>query len=172
MALELIVASWLCAVAAPQPTLQVGRPPLTSEAIAAAIGSEADAREVVRLVLGSLFGQQSSGRFFVLASQVREAWLPEPTAIEIIRLTDADVQRHLATCGDYWGLFDVTKKDNVVSMTAGSRCGCSTRSFLATFENDGCHLGPPRASAGAGGWIEGIGSGCVGRPPGCPCFGR
>ena len=66
----------------------------------------------------------------------------------------------------------VTKKDNVVSMTVGSRCGCSTRSFLATFENDGWHLGPPRASAGAGGWSGGIGSGCVGRPAGCPCFGR
>src|SRR3954463_14055479 len=119
MALELIVASWLCAVAAPQPPLQVERLPLTSEAIAAALGNELDAREVVRLVLGSLFGQQSSGRYFVLASQVREAWLPEPKAIEIIRLTEADVQRHLATCGDYWALSDVTKKDNVVLMTAG-----------------------------------------------------
>ena len=99
MAFELIVSSWLCAVAPPQPTLQVERPPLTSAAIAAAIGSEAGAREVIRLVLGSMFGQQSSGRYFVLATQVREAWLPDTKATEIIRLTDVDVQRHLAACG-------------------------------------------------------------------------
>jgi len=171
MVLGLIVASWMCAVAAPQPTLQAERPPLTTEAIIAAIGREDDAREVVRRVLGSLF-QQSSGRHFVLARQIRETWLPELTVSEIIRLTDADVQEHLASCGDYWSLFDVTRRENVVSMTAGSRCGCSIRSFVVTFENDAWHFGPPGATARAGRWVEGIGSGCVGRPPGCPCFGR
>jgi len=84
---------------APQPALQVERPLLNSEATVAAIGSEAGAREVVRLVLGSLFRQRSSGRHFVLASQVREACLPEIKVIEITRLTDAEVQRHLATLG-------------------------------------------------------------------------
>src|SRR5438045_3974807 len=82
-------------------------------------GSEADAREVVKLILGSLFEQRPNGRYFVLATQIREAWLPALKTIDTIRLTDSEVQRHLATCGDYWALADVTKRDNVVSMTAG-----------------------------------------------------
>jgi hypothetical protein len=174
MLVDLVVAGWMCAVAAPRPTVQVERPPLTSEAIIAAIGSEDDARQVVRLVLGGLFAQQSNGGLFVLASQIRDAWLPETkvAGIEMIRLTDAEVQGHLAACGDYWELFDVTKRDNVVSMMASSRCGCSTRSFVTTFEDGRWHLGPPRAGAGAAGWVGGIGSGCMGRPAGCACFPR
>ena len=130
MVVELVVASWMCAVAA-QPTLPVERSPLTSEAIIAAIGSEADAREVVRLVLGGLSAQQSGGRLFVLASQIREAWLPETNvpAMEIIRLTDAEIQRHLATCGDYWELFDVAKRDNVASMMAPRDAGAARGRF-------------------------------------------
>src|SRR5690349_10421785 len=122
MLIELAVAGWMCAVAAPQPTVAVERRPLTSEALIAAIGSEADARGVVRLALASLFAQQHNGRLFVLETQIRDAWLPEVKVapIEIIRLTDAEMQRHLAACGDYWELFDVTRRDNVVSMMISS----------------------------------------------------
>jgi hypothetical protein len=170
---SLIVTTWLCAtLGAAQPPPQLTPSPLTSEGIIAAIGTESDAREVVKLILGKHFEQRNERREFVLASQIRETWLPALTRTSIVRLADADVDRHLATCGRYWVVSDVTRRDNVVSMKVGERCGCSFRDYVATFENHEWHLGPPRATTGGGSWAEGIGSGCVGPPPGCPCFGR
>jgi hypothetical protein len=160
---KLILAIVVCAaVAAPLSAPQI-EPPLvtTSQGIVTAIGSEADARQVVKLVLGRTFEPYKSLRHYVLASQVREAWLPNRTAIQIGRLAEADIQRHLATCGRYWVLFDITRKDNVVSMKIGLRCGCTVSDYVATFENKEWHLRR-----------EGVGCGCGGPPPGCPCFGR
>jgi hypothetical protein len=62
--------------------------PLTAEGIANVIGSEADAGRIVQLVLGKLLGQESR-QVFVLASQVRQEWLPAVRA-DIVRLSDRD----------------------------------------------------------------------------------
>jgi hypothetical protein len=160
---KLILAILVCAaVAAPLSAPQI-EPSLvtTSQGIVTAIGSEADARQVVTLLLDNKFEPYKSLRHYVLASQVREQWLPDRTTIQIGRLAEADVQRHLATCGHYWVLFDITRKDNVVSMKIGLRCGCTVSDYVATFENKEWHLRR-----------EGDGCGCGGSPPGCPCFGR
>jgi hypothetical protein len=154
----LIHATWMCAaVAAPQSAPRIEPSLLTSQMIVTAIGSDADAEQAIKLVLGNMFGQRFTFRNYVLASQVREAWLPR-TRLEIGRPAEADVQRHLATCGDYWVLFDVIRKDSVVSMKIRSRCGCSVSLYVATFENGEWHLR-----------LEGAGGGCGGPPPGCPC---
>lgn len=145
-------------------------PAWTSDDIASAIGSEADAQRVIQLVLRDHF-EHRSGREFVLASQVRQNWLPRMRN-ELVRLMAADVEPHLAACGRYWALFEVTHVANVVTLKIGERCGCSFRGHMATFEDGDWHLGPPRGATRGWGWAEGIGSGCVGRPPGCPCFGR
>jgi hypothetical protein len=144
--------------------------PMTSEAIVAAIGTDADARDVIQLVLAKLLAQ-GSRREFVLATQISAPWLPSLDRVEIVRLADTAVDPHLAACGFYWFVFDVKRTDNVVSLKVSQRCGCSTREYVTSFEEGAWHLGPPRAATG-GGWIEGIGSGCAGPPPGCPCFGR
>jgi len=151
------------AVAAPLSAPQL-EPSLvtTSQGIVTAIGSEADARQVVKLVLDNKFEPYSGLRHYMLASQVRERWLPDRTTIQIVRLAEADVQQHLATCGRYWVLFDITRRDNVVSMKIGLRCGCTVSHYVATFENKEWHLRR-----------EGVGCGCgAPPPPGCPCFGR
>ena len=113
---KLIFAIWMHAVvAAPQSTPRT-EPPLASQEIVTAIGSEADTRPVVKLVLGDMFVQRYNGlRHHVHESQVREAWLPDRTRIEVGRLPEKlNVQRQLATCGDYWVLFDVTRKERGV----------------------------------------------------------
>jgi len=170
MILSLIITLSGAATVAMQPQAQVARRPATSDAIVAAIGDDADARRVIQLVLGDLFAQRS-GREFVLASQIPALWFPPLNRVEIVRLADGDVNRHLAACGRYWVASDVKRTDNVVSLLVGERCGCSGRECLATFEDGAWHLGPPRATTG-GGWTLGIACGCAGAPPECPCFGR
>lgn len=139
--------------------------PLTSTDLVRLIGNETDARRVVQFVLAAV----SLGRAFVLASQVRQTWLPTARP-ELVRLPDGEVERHLAMCGRYWLLSDVVRHDNVVTMNVTERCGCSLRAFVISLEEGDWHLGPPHDAARR--WSEGIGSGCFGVPPGCPCFGR
>jgi hypothetical protein len=167
----LIITLACAATVAMQPPSQVLPHPVTSDRIVAAIGSDADARDVVRLVLADLLAQKSN-REFVLASQISADWLPLLGRVEIVRLEDAAVNQHLATCGRYWVVFDVNRTNNVVSLKVSERCGCSVREYITTFEDGAWHLGPPRAATGKGGWAQGIGSGCVEVPPGCPCLGR
>jgi hypothetical protein len=171
MILSLIITLSGAATVATQPQAQVAPRPVTSEAIVAAIGNDAGARRVIQLVLGDLFAH-SSGREFVLASQIPALWFPPLIRAEIVRLADADVDRHLAACGRYWVASDVKRTDNVVSLWVSERCGCSGREYLATFEDGAWQLGPPRAGTGSAGWRLGIACGCAGAPPGCPCFGR
>jgi hypothetical protein len=159
------------ATVAMQAPSQASPRPVTSDGIVAAIGSDADARHVIQLVLANLLAQRSN-REFVLASQISANWLPSLGRVEIIRLADTAVDRHLAACGRYWVVFDVNRADNVVSLKVSERCGCSVREYVTSFEDGAWHLGPPRAATTRGGWAQGIGSGCVGPPPGCPCFGR
>lgn len=166
----LIILSWAATVAVQSPS-QLSSPPMTSDAIVAAIGTDADARDVIKLVLAKLLAQGSS-REFVLATQISAHWLPSLSRVETVRLADTAVDAHLAGCGLYWLVSDVKRTDNVVSLKVSQRCGCTTREYVTSFEDGAWHLGPPRAATGSGGWTEGIGSGCVGPPPGCPCFGR
>jgi len=170
MILSLIITLSCAATVAMQPPAQVAPRPVTSEAIVAAIGNDADARRVIQLVLGDLFAQRS-GREFVLASQIPALWFPTLSRVEIVRLADADVGRHLAACGRYSVVSDVKRSDNVVSLWVSERCGCSGREYRAAFEDGAWHLGPPRAATG-GGWTLGIACGCAGAPPECPCLGR
>jgi hypothetical protein len=167
-----ILFSLGCAVTvAMQSPSQLSPRPVTSDAIVAAIGTDADAGDVLQLVLANLLAQ-GSRREFVLATQISAHWLPSLSRVEIVRLADTAVDPHLAACGSYWLVFDVKRTDNVVSLKVSQRCGCSVRAYVTSFEDGAWHLGPPRAATVGGGWIEGIGSGCVGPPPGCPCFGR
>jgi hypothetical protein len=171
MIANFLVILGCAATIAPQPPPQLLPRPVTSEAIVAAIGTDADARDVIQLVLSKLLAQGSS-REFVLATQISAHWLPSLSRVEVIRLADTAVDPHLAACGSYWFVFDVKRTDNVVSLKVSQRCGCSVREYVTSFEDGAWHLGPPRAATAGGGWVEGIGSGCVGPPPGCPCFGR
>jgi len=171
MKILLIVASVMWGAMTVPQSGPVEAPPLPSDWIVSEIGSEASARQVVNLILGSLFEERHRGRDYVLASQIRKDWLPDQATTKIIRLVESDVRRHLATCGHYWVLSDIRRTSNVVSMKVSEKCGCTFKEYVATFENDVWHLGSPYGARG-GGWVEGIGSGCVGPPPGCPCLGR
>jgi hypothetical protein len=142
---------------------------LTSRAIAAEIGSEADARSVVAQVLTHLMINHER-REFVLASQMRAEWLPPIPGVEFVRLVDAEIVRHISTCGVYWLVDKVERVDNVVSMRLTHRCGGALRDYIVSFEGNAWHLGPPGTGKDGGGWRPGIGSGFGGgRPPGCRC---
>jgi hypothetical protein len=146
-------------------------PPLTSAAIAAAIGSDADARTVIAMVLShAMQPAESSRREFFLASQIRNQWLPTVQRVEFVRLSDDDIAAHLATCGYYWMIYRVERSDNVVSLWLRQRCGFSARAYVVSFDGREWRLGPPGTGKDGGGWVPGIGSGISGRPPGCPCL--
>src|SRR5262249_55175991 len=76
---------------------------LSSSEIVAKLGSDADARDVVRIVLDHL-SSHGSRREFVLATQVLEDWVPAVPGVQITRLSDAEIDNHLAQCGRYWQL--------------------------------------------------------------------
>jgi hypothetical protein len=171
MIASILVILSCAAMVAMQPPFPLSPPPVTSDEIVTAIGSDTDARDVIKLVLANLWSQGSS-REFVLATEISAHWLPPLNRIEIVRLADTAVGPHLAACGSYWLVFDVKRTDNVVSLKVSQRCGCGFRDYVASLEDGAWHLGPPRAATGRGGWVGGIGSGCVAPPPGCPCFGR
>jgi hypothetical protein len=145
-------------------------PPLTSVAIAAAIGSDADARTVIAMVLShAMQPAESSRREFFLASQIRNEWLPTVQRVEFVRLSDDDIAAHLAQCGYYWMIYRVERSDNVVSLWLSQKCGSGTRDYVVSFDGREWRLGPPGTGNDGGGWAPGIGSGFSGRPPGCPC---
>jgi hypothetical protein len=171
MIANILIILGCAATAAVKSPSQFSPRPMTSEAIVASIGTDADARDVIRLVLAELLAQ-GSRREFVPATQISGHWLPTLSRVEIVRLADTTVEPHLAACGSYWFVADVKRTDNVVSLQMSQRCGCTTREYVTSFEDGGWHLGPPRATTAGGGWIGGILSGCAGPPPGCPCFGR
>ena len=142
---------------------------LTSNAIRAEIGTDADARRVVALVLNHLMLNHDRREFF-LASQIRTEWLTSIPGVELVRLGDADIVGHISTCGVYWLVDKVERVDNVVSMKLSQRCGGVSRDYIVSFEGNGWHLGPPGTGKDGGGWTPGMGSGFgAGRPPGCRC---
>jgi len=141
---------------------------LTSDAIKAEIGTDADARSVVAMILIHLVNQQR--REFFLASQMRTEWLPSIPGVQFVRLADADIVGHISACGVYWLVDKVERVDNVVSMKLTQRCGGVSRDYIVSFEDNAWHLGPPGTGKDGGGWVPGRGSGFYGGPPpGCRC---
>ena len=142
---------------------------LTSNAIQAEIGTDADARSVVALVSSHVMVNHERREFF-LASQIRTEWLPSIRGVEFVRLADADIVRHISACGVYWLVDKVERVDNVVSIRLSQRCGGTSRDYIVSFEGNDWHLGPPGTGKDGGGWVPGMGSGFGGgHPPGCRC---
>src|SRR5262249_15562435 len=134
---------------------------LTTAQIVAAIGSEGDARRVVTLVIHGAIPAGDAipageKRVFFLARQILAGWMPNPTQIELIRLDDPDVERHLAACGKYWIVGDVKRDGNVVSLMLGQRCGGRGLGYVVSFEDGDWHLGPPGTGRNGRGWGPGI----------------
>jgi hypothetical protein len=144
-------------------------PLLTLNDIAVAINDEMDARHVFVTVLTHGMGNHERREFF-LASQVRSEWLPVIPGVEFVRLTDTEIAGHLSACGHYWLVSKVERVDNVVSMKLNQRCGGTMLDYIVSLEGQQWRLGPPGTGKDGGGWGPGIGSGFVGRPPGCPCL--
>ena len=141
--------------------------PLTTTQLSAEIGSEADAKAVLALVLRRAMKSRAPQQFF-LASQVRSEWLPVIPGMQLTRLTEADIPRHLAACGVYW-IISAQREGDVVLMELKQRCGGSSYRFAVPSEG-GVWKDPP--SGIQGGLLEGNGSGIVGSQPGCACPGR
>ena len=142
---------------------------LTSNAIKAEIGTDADARSVVVQVLTHLMGNHERREFF-LASQIRTEWLPSIPGVEFVRLADAEIVTHISACGEYWLVDKIERVDNVVTMTLNHRCGGTFRVYIVSFEGNEWRLGPPGTGKDGGGWTPGIGCGFGGGPPpGCHC---
>jgi hypothetical protein len=142
-------------------------PTLSIADIVTKIGSETDARAVLIAVLAHAMENRSKREFF-LASQVRNEWLPVGRATEFVRLSESEISGHLTACGSYWEIGNVQRNDNVVSLALGQKCRGTALFYMASFDGREWRLGPPNNNQG--GWGPGIGSGFVGRPPGCPCL--
>jgi hypothetical protein len=165
---SLSILTFVAFISTVNPTAQQATPLLTINDITTRIGTDVDARHVFATILTHAMGHS---REFVLASQIRQAWLPAIPNGEFVRLAESDIPEHLAGCGTYWMIDRVERADNVVSVRLSTRCGCSFRDYMVSFDGNEWRLGPPGTDK-AHGWVPGIGSGCFGPPPGCPCFGR
>ena len=73
---------------------------ITSANVTAEIGSDADARSVLAMVLTHAVASRSKKEFF-LASQIRDEWLPTVKGVEFVRLSDSEIAGHLGKCGYY-----------------------------------------------------------------------
>jgi hypothetical protein len=133
-------------------------PLVSSSDIIAIIGSDADARAVIAQVLADTARLRPTA---VLASQIRREWLPEVEGAEVVRLADPEIPAFLHGCGRYWIITKIQRTQNVVRLELSLKCGCSTRGYSAAWDG---HLW--RVSQ------NGVGSGCPGYPPDCPCLGR
>ncbi len=142
--------------------------PLTAAQLSAEIGSEADVKAVLALVLRRALKSRAQGQQFFLASQVRSEWLPVIPGMELTRLTEAEIPRHLAACGVYW-IISAQRKGDVVLMELKQRCGGSSYRFTVASVG-GEWKDPPFGIQH--GFLEGIGSGFAGPQPGCACLGR
>lgn len=146
-------------------------PLLTIDDITTAIGSDTDAQGALSTALAFQFRPQSRPRQeYFLSSQVRAEWLPTIEGVEFVRLTGAEIAGHLANCGRYWLLRRVERSDNAVWVELTHRCGGQSRSHVVSFSDGQWRLGWPNRPPGTVGFVGGVGSGFVGRPPGCPCL--
>jgi hypothetical protein len=150
----------------PQPSQSVAPP--TRREIAEAIGTDADAGAVLRVVLAHAMTQ--SHREFFLASQIADEWSGRLSRANVVLLSETDAVQHLAACGSYWVVERVQRTADTVSLWLTNRCGGSTLHYLVSFDGHEWKLGPP--ARGGGGWVPGIGSGIAGHLAECPCLGR
>lgn len=130
---------------------------LTDTDIVAAIGSEADTRAALRVVLAPVLGK---GQYmpFLLASQVRPEWVPPGSGAVLLSETDAATL--LEQCGTYWVVQQVQRKAEVVSMRLRQRCGGTVLGYDMLFDGSEWRVTG-----------QGIGSGFVGGPPPeCKCL--
>jgi len=143
-------------------------PPVTRQEIARAIGTDADAGAVLKLVIAHAMAQ--SHREFFLASQIPDDWLPRLAGVEFVRLGQAEAVKHLAACGEYSVVERVRRTGDTVSLQLSHRCGASWREYVASFDGHGWILAPAGTDANHG-WRPGIGSGYARAPAGCLCLG-
>jgi len=132
--------------------------PLVSTDIVGIIGSDVDARAVIAQVLAETSHLPAR---VVLASQIRQEWLPVVKDADFVRLPDSEISAFLSGCGRYWIISGLQRTQNVVRLRLELKCGCASREYTATFDGNIW-----RVRQG------GVGSGCPGYPPDCPCLGR
>jgi len=155
------------ALAPRQPSLDA---PAARRQIAEAVGTDADAGAVLRVVLEHATSQSHREHF--LASQIPDEWLPRRAGIEFERLSQADAVRHLAACGTYWIVERVKRTGDTVSLRLTSRCGASALDYLASFDGGEWRLGPKGTDTRHGfvpGHLDGYGER---RPAECSCSRR
>ncbi len=132
--------------------------PLVSTNIIGIIGSDVDARAVIAQVLAETSHLPAR---VVLASQIRREWLPVVKGVEFVRLPDSEIRGFLSGCGRYWIVTRLQRTQNVVTLRLELKCGCASREYAASFDGNIWRVR-----------LNGVGSGCPGPPPDCPCFGR
>jgi hypothetical protein len=135
-------------------------PPVTVEAMTAAIGSVVDARAVIGAAFAQEFGSsRQPAREFFLSSQVPKDWLPRIQGIEFVGLSDREAAALLSKCLTYWVIRSVERSADVVSLVLERKCSGGSHHYQISFD--------------AGMWradLRGLGSGFVGRPTDCPCL--
>ena len=151
-----MVVAGMCAAYTGRPkAVQVATKPAPSSQIAAAIGSDADARTVMSIFLRETFPPSDRPRTeFVLRDQLRDEWIPNVQGLEIVRLSEADATARLTMGGTYL-VFSVQKRsDGVVRVIRQAKCMAAVHQTDFAFRD-----GQWRPVA------SGIGSGWVGGPP-------
>ena len=132
--------------------------PLVSSDMIDIIGSEVDARAVIAQVLAETAHLRAT---VFLASQIRSEWLPVVEGIDFVRLPETEIRTFLSGCGRYWIITGLKRTQNVVTLRLELKCGCTARDYTASLDGNIWRVG-----------LNGVGSGCLGPPPDCPCFGR
>jgi hypothetical protein len=156
----LVGSSILVVAGTPQARQGVSTSPPTATEITALIGSDADAEAVMSAALAFPPGSRPR-KEFVLASQIREDWIPQVEGVEIVRVSDAEAASLLLACGTYWVITvrrDLNARHAAAngSMLVSRRQQCSASVSETEFVLRG---GQWRAVGG------GLGSGWVGGPP-------
>lgn len=144
--------------------------PLTRTSLTAAIGGDADARDIFSLVFAHMFQPGSPRQEFLLSSQLRPEWLPVIDRVDLVLLAEPEAATLIAKCGRYWVVGPIKRVGDVVSLSLGQRCGGTLLEYVVSFDGRAWRLGPPGTGENGRGWGPGIGSGFVRRPPGCPCL--
>lgn len=148
-------------------------PSLSAESIATAIGSEADARAVLSIVLTQVFrpGRQRS-KDFLLRSQIRPEWLPviEPP-VDLPLLTDAEADALLRGCGTYWTVSRIERSNKLVSVRLTNKCDGSSWEYAVSLNGKQWELTPGMLleTLGPGSRVTAPGSG-VTQSTSCSCL--
>jgi hypothetical protein len=150
--LTLAAIAGICAAHMGRPqAVQLTMRPAAAAQIAAAIGSDADARTVMSMFLTETFPPSDRRRTeFLLRDQIRDEWLPKLQGVELVPLSEGDATARLTMCGTFLVLSAQKQSDGVVRVSRQAKCMASVYATDFAFRD---RQWRPVASSIGSGWV-------------------